>query len=70
MLHMWYNYNSERDFTNKRARAERTVKMEEVGMTDLQFKSFLMLLIKQLEEAKTEEEKEAIIQELKKMLQG
>lgn len=44
--------------------------MEEVGMTDLQFKSFLMLLIKQLEEAKTEEEKEAIIQELKKMLQG
>lgn len=70
MLHMWYNYNSERDFTNKRARAERTVKMEEMGMTDLQFKSFLMLLIKQLEEAKTEEEKEAIIQELKKMLQG
>lgn len=67
---MWYNYNSERDFTNKRARAERTVKMEEMGMTDLQFKSFLMLLIKQLEEAKTEEEKEAIIQELKKMLQG
>lgn len=44
--------------------------MEEMGMTDLQFKSFLMLLIKQLEEAKTEEEKEAIIQELKKMLQG
>lgn len=70
MLYMWYNYNSERDFTNKRARAERTVKMEEMGMTDLQFKSFLMLLIKQLEEAKTEEEKEAIIQELKKMLQG
>lgn len=44
--------------------------MEEMGMTDLQFKSFLMLLIKQLEEAKTEEEREAIIQELKKMLQG
>lgn len=28
--------------------------MEEMGMTDLQFKSFIMLLIKQLEDAKTE----------------
>lgn len=44
--------------------------MEEMGMTDLQFKSFLMLLIKQLEDAKTEEEKAEIIKELKEMLQG
>lgn len=44
--------------------------MEEVGMTDLQFKSFLMLLIKQLEDAKTEEEKAEIVKELKEMLQG
>lgn len=44
--------------------------MEEMGMTDLQFKSFLKLLIKQLESAKTEEEKEAVIKELKEMLQG
>lgn len=40
------------------------------GMTDLQFKSFLKLLIKQLEEAKTDEEKQAIIKELQEMLQG
>ena len=40
------------------------------GMTDLQFKSFLKLLIKQLEEAKTEEEKQEIIKELQEMLQG
>ncbi len=44
--------------------------MEEMGMTDLQFKSFLKLLIKQLEDAKTEEEKAEIIKELKEMLQG
>lgn len=44
--------------------------MEDMGMTDLQFKSFLKLLIKQLESAQTEKEKEAIIQELKEMLQG
>ena len=30
--------------------------MEEMGMTDLQFKSFLKLLIMQLEDAKTEEQ--------------
>ena len=40
------------------------------GMTDLQFKSFLKLLIKQLEDAKTEEQKQEIIQQLKEMLQG
>ena len=44
--------------------------MEDMGITDLQFKSFLKLLIKQLETAKTDEEKEAIIKELKEMLQG
>lgn len=44
--------------------------MEQMGMTDLQFKSFLKLLIKQLEDAKTEEEKQEIIKELKEMLQG
>ncbi|MFQ7515727.1 MAG: hypothetical protein ACLRMM_09850 [Ruminococcus callidus] len=44
--------------------------MEEMGMTDLQFKSFIMLLIKQLEDAKTETEKQAIIEQLKQMLQG
>lgn len=44
--------------------------MEDVGMTDLQFKSFLKLLIKQLETAKNEEEKAEIIKELKEMLQG
>ena len=44
--------------------------MEEMGMTDLQFKSFIMLLIKQLEDAKTEAEKKAIIEQLKQMLQG
>ena len=44
--------------------------MEEMGMTDLQFKSFIMLLIKQLEDAKTEAEKQAIIEQLKQMLQG
>lgn len=44
--------------------------MEDMGMTDLQFKSFLKLLIKQLETAKTEEEKQSIILELKEMLQG
>ncbi len=44
--------------------------MEQVGMTDLQFKSFLKLLIKQLEDAETEEEKQEIIKELKEMLQG
>ena len=30
----------------------KEVYMEEMGMTDLQFKSFIMLLIKQLEDAK------------------
>ena len=44
--------------------------MEEMGMTDLQFESFIMLLIKQLEDAKTETEKQAIIEQLKQMLQG
>lgn len=44
--------------------------MEEMGMTDLQFKSFIMLLIKQLEDAKNEAEKQAIIEQLKQMLQG
>lgn len=44
--------------------------MEEMGMTDLQFKSFLKLLIMQLEVAKTEEQKQEIIQQLKEMLQG
>lgn len=44
--------------------------MDDMGMTDLQFKSFLKLLIKQLENAKTEEEKQEIIEELKGMLQG
>lgn len=44
--------------------------MEDMGMTDLQFKSFLKLLIKQLEDAKNDEEKEKIIKELKEMLQG
>ena len=44
--------------------------MEEMGMTDLQFKSFIMLLIKQLEDAKTEAEKQSIIEQLKQMLQG
>ena len=44
--------------------------MEEMGMTDLQFKSFIMLLIKQLEDAKTEAEMQAIIEQLKQMLQG
>ena len=44
--------------------------MEEMGMTDLQFKSFIMLLIKQLEDAKPEAEKQAIIEQLKQMLQG
>lgn len=40
----------------------KEVYMEEMGMTDLQFKSFIMLLIKQLEDAKTEAEKQAIIE--------
>lgn len=44
--------------------------MEEMGMTDLQFKSFLKLLVRQLEDAKTEEDKNKIISELKEMLQG
>lgn len=44
--------------------------MEEMGMTDLQFKSFLKLLIMQLEDAKTEEQKQEIVQQLKEMLQG
>lgn len=44
--------------------------MEEMGMTDLQFKSFLKLLIMQLEDAKTEEQKQEIIKQLKEMLQG
>ena len=44
--------------------------MEEMGMTDLQFKSFIMLLIKQLEDAKTEAETQAFIEQLKQMLQG
>ncbi len=39
-------------------------------MTDLQFKSFLMLLIKQLENAKTDDERKEIIEQLKQMLQG
>ncbi len=44
--------------------------MEDMGMTDLQFKSFLMLLIKQLENAKTDDERKEIIEQLKQMLQG
>lgn len=44
--------------------------MDEMGMTDLQFKSFLKLLIMQLEDAKTEEQKQEVIQQLKEMLQG
>ena len=44
--------------------------MEEMGMTDLQFKSFLKLLIMQLEDAKTEEQKQEVIQQLKEMRQG
>ena len=44
--------------------------MEEMGMTDLQFKSFLKLLVRQLEDAKTDEDKNKIISELKDMLQS
>ena len=44
--------------------------MEDMGMTDLQFKSFLKLLIMQLEDAKTEEQKQEVIKQLKEMLQG
>ena len=50
--------------------AEKGADMEDIGMADLQFKSFLKLLIIQLEDAKTEEEKEKIVNELKGMLQG
>lgn len=42
--------------------------MESMGMTDLQFKGFIKLLIRQLEEAKEEETKEKIQQELDKVM--
>ena len=44
--------------------------MEEMGMTDLQFKSFIMLLINRFQNAKPEAKKKAIIEQLKQMLQG
>lgn len=43
--------------------------MEEMGMTDLQFKSFLKLLINQLKEAKEKGEKEEIVKALEKTIE-
>lgn len=43
--------------------------MEDMGMTDLQFKSFLMLLINQLKEAKEKGEKEEIVKALEKTIE-
>ena len=51
--------------------------MEETGMTDLQFKSFLRTFIRSLEEARTQIDKErtdeklgALIKDLRSSLQG
>lgn len=41
--------------------------MEVMGMTDLQFKGFIKLLIRQLEEAESEESKEKILEEIDKI---
>lgn len=41
--------------------------MEVMGMTDLQFKGFIKLLIRQLEEAEGEESKEKILEEIDKI---
>lgn len=42
--------------------------METMGMTDLQFKGFVKLLIRQIEEARDEDTKEKIQQELDKVM--
>ena len=43
--------------------------MEEMGMTDMQFKSFLKQLIRNLEDAKGEEGKEETDEKLSQILQ-
>lgn len=43
--------------------------MEEMGMTDMQFKSFLKQLIRNLEEAKGEDDEEAIRKHLEEVIQ-
>lgn len=43
--------------------------MEDMGMTDLQFKSFLKLLVRQLEEATEEKEAEDIRKQINKVLE-
>lgn len=43
--------------------------MEDMGMTDLQFKSFLKLLIRQLEDATEEKEAEDIRKQINKILE-
>ena len=40
-----------------------------MGMTDLQFKSYLKRLIRALEEAESKETKEQILEEIKKLRQ-
>lgn len=42
--------------------------MEVMGMTDLQFKGFIKLLIRQLEEARSQDEKGKIQAELDKVM--
>lgn len=45
-----------------------TERKEEVGMTDLQFKSYLKQLIRNLEDAKSEETKEGTDEKLRELL--
>ncbi len=44
--------------------------MEEMGMTDLQFKSFLRMMVNYIEEAKAEESKEGTDEKLDKVLEN
>ena len=44
--------------------------MEEMGMTDLQFKSFLKRLVADLEEAKEKSKEPEVIEKLDEMIQS
>ena len=67
-------YITERGRTNRMGKGEH---MEDMGMTDLQFKSWLRQIIRRLEEAEGEENKEKtdkkleeLLKDLKQDLQG
>lgn len=67
---LWHDWLSSRiAFTSSGEGLEREEKgMEEVGMTDLQFKSFLKQLIRNIEQAKDEKTEAAKDEKLREIL--